>query len=526
MERAKRNPNRWRAFVPGVVLAAVAMAAALILGSIDAARSANYQSIGKLLVPDASGASWTLALVGTAEGTAIAIVIVVVVLGVQLTADRYSPRIIDIFVGDRFNTAVLALFLGSIVYTILVSATVKTDYVPLFAVYGAMALAVADFSILLPYVRHMFSVMRAESIITSIEGRAARTLAKAAAGPARPECRHEIRDALAQITDIALGSIQEGDTEVCLTAIESLRELMVRDYVPIKSHLQASWFTVDSVDLPGGSEQIIAQVDRTRTWVEHTVLSDLLDLIGETPAFRKEVIHAIARATRALGEAAIAVNDHDLEVLVIRFFNTYLRAAMNQRAAPFAYAIFNEYRAFAVRSRNSRPELLLRVAEHLLGYGRSFDAAGMPFIIGTAGEDVATMIQTVAEEDFDRALLLTELTARNLRQMVPIAQPIALNGMLKAAIKLTLWSLATGHDQLTAVLLEAIREVPSSLTEDALQRMELTREGVFYEVSDRVVAFDWVEPDLRELIPALRLELSGQALKPARTPRRPVAAHS
>lgn len=526
MERGRRSPNRWRAFAPGAVLAVVAVAAAAVLGSVDAARSARYPNLAKLLVPDPAGASWTLSLLGTAEGTAIAIVIVVVVLGVQLTADRYSPRIIDIFVRDRFNSAVLALFLGSIVYTILVSAEVKTDYVPLFAVYGAVAMAVIDFSILLPYVSHMFSVMRAESIITSVENRAAATFRRAAAGPARPQYRHQTRDALAQITDIALGSIQKGDTEVCLTAIESLRELMVRDYVPIKSRLEGSWFSVDSVDLPGGSEQIIAQVDRTRTWVEHTVLSDLLDLIGETPAFRKEVIHAIARATRVLGEAAIEVNDSDLEVLVVRFFNTYLRAAMNQRAAPFAYAIFNEYRAFAVRARHSRPELLLRVAEHLLGYGRSFDAAGMPFIVGTAGEDVATMVQTVAAEDFDRALLLTELAARNLRQMVANAQPIALNGMLKAAIKLALWALASGHDQLTAVLLEAIRAVPGSLTDDALQRMELTREGVFYEVSDRVVAFDWVEPDLRELIPALRQELSGNGLKPARTPGRPVPAHS
>ena len=526
MERGRRSPNRLLGLVPGAVLAAATVAGVILFGVLDAARSTKYPNVGRLLVPDANGASWTLSLLGTAEGSAIAIVIVVVVLGVQLTADRYSPRIIDIFVRDRFNGAVLALFLGSIVFTILVSSEVKADYVPLFAVYAAIALAVIDFSFLLPYVRHMFNVMRADSIITSIESRAARTLRRAAAGPARPRYRHDIRDALAQITDIALGSIQEGDTAVCLTAIESLRELMVRDYVPIKSRLEPAWFSVDSVDLPGGSEQIIAQVDRTRTWVEHTVLSDLLDLIGETPAFRKEVIHAIARATRALGEAAIAVDDSDLEDLVIRFFNTYLRAAMNQRAAPFAYAIFNEYRAFAVRSRASRPDLLLRVAEHLLGYGRSFDAAGMPFIIGTAGEDVATMIQTVAPEDFDRALLLTELTARNLRQMVAIAQPIALNGMLKAVIKLSLWSMAAGLDLLTAVLVEAIQAVPASLTEDALQRMELTREGVFYEVSDRVVAFDWVDPDLRELIPALRLELSGSALKRSRTSRRPVPAHS
>ena len=259
--------------------------------------------------------------------------------------------------------------------------------------------------------------------------------------------------------------------------------------------------------MPGASDQIIAQVDRTLTWVEHSVLSDFLDLIGETPAFRKEVIHAIARATRSLGDIAIAHGDQNLENLVIRFFNTYLRAAMNQRAAPFAYSIFNEYRTFAVHAMETRPELLLRVAEHLLAYGRSFDAAGMPFIIGTAAEDVATMTTRSASSDLDRSMLLARMIARSLQQMAPVAQPIALNGVLKATIKLALWSLASEHEEITGILLEGIRDVPEQFLADALERMEQTREGVFWEVSDRVVAFDWVEEDLRELIPLLRARL-------------------
>ena len=130
MRNRSRRSRRLQTWLPGLGLALTAILALLAFAQLDASRSDKYGSLRRLLLPDASGAAWTMSLVGTSEGVAIAIVIVVVVLGVQLTADRYSPRIIDIFVRDPVNGGVLALFLGSIVFTIGVSAEIKTDYVP------------------------------------------------------------------------------------------------------------------------------------------------------------------------------------------------------------------------------------------------------------------------------------------------------------------------------------------------------------------------------------------------------------
>jgi len=524
------RPTRYNAitlWLPGLALAGVALAGVVGVALIDAARSEKYHSLLELLTPDATAASWTMALVGTSEGVAIAIVIVVVVLGVQLTADRYSPRIIDIFVRDPLNGLVLAFFLGSIVFTIWVGAEIKTDYVPMTGVVVAILLAVFDFTILLPYVRYMFSIMRAETIIRSIRRRASGAFRQAAADGRNVAPRHVIRDCLAQITDIALGSIQEGDTEVCLGAIHALREIVVDDYAPIKSKLPAWWFVVGHEDMPGGSDQIIAQVDRTRTWVEHTVLAYFLDLVGETPAFRKEVIHAIARTTRELGEAGIKYGDRDLEDLVVRFFNTYFRAAMNQRAPTFAYSTMNEYRNLASKALESRPDLVSRVSEHLIAYGRSFDAAGFPLVIGTAAEDVAELTIQTARHDPDRALLLCQLLDRTLTSMAKTAQPMALNGVLKAVVKLTLWAMSEHQQEITNRLLVGIAELPEHFVDEALSRMERTTEGVFWEVSDRVVAFDWVEEDLRELIPGLRERLRAPVSPPpARRLRRVPATTS
>ena len=500
---------RWRAiFGPGVALAAIALAMVAAVGALDASLSPHQLTFLQLLTPDPIAAAWTMALLGTSEGVAIAIVIVVVVLGVQLTADRYSPRIIDIFIRDRMNALVLALFLGSIVFTIWMSTEIKPDYVPYYGVFFAIGLAIVDFAVLLPYVRYMFQIMRGEAIIDGIRGRAERAIAAAAAHPPRQvHHRNEVREAISQLIDIALGSIQEGDTEVALAALHCLRHLVCDEYVPRKRMFGKKWMTVGHEDMPGASDQTIIQVDRTNTWLEHSILASFVDLMGETPAFRKEIIHAIAITTRDMGRRAVQHQDPELLDLVLRFFNTYFRASMNQRAPTFAYAVMNEYRRFASDSIENEPDLALRVAEHMLRYGRSFDAAGMPFIIGTAAEDVSTLVQEMAKYDLDRALLLTASLAQTLAEMAPHAQAVSLNGILKAVIKLALWALAEDRNEITAPLCVALLKVRSETVETAFARMETTTEKVFWEVSDRVVAYDWVEEGLRELIPSLRARL-------------------
>jgi hypothetical protein len=155
-----------------------------------------------------------------------------------------------------------------------------------------------------------------------------------------------------------------------------------------------------------------------------------------------------------------------------------------------------------------------------LRYGRAFDAAGMPFIVGTAAEDVSTLIIEMSQHDLDRALMITELLSDNLAEMAKVAQPVSLNGILKAVIKLGLWAVAEEQRDVLNRIASGLASVSPAVLNNTLDRMQGTTERVFWEVSDRVVAYDWVEDHLRELIPVLRARLDPEeAPRPAR-PRR------
>ena len=505
-QRLDREPAQgWvGAAISGAALVAVAVMLVVLFGFVDAI---HYRSLADVFTPDPTAAGGTLGLASGAEGVTISIVIVAVIFGIQMTASRYSPRIIGLFTRNLWNALVLGISLTSILYTLLVRSEIKPNYVPMWSYAVAVVLALINFGILLPYVGYIFEVMRAETLVGSIRRRARHDLKRAAAGRRLLRHRYELLTSINQVTDIALGSMQLGDMPVCLLSIGVLGQFLADDYMKVKKGFRLDWFQVGHPDLPGDSDQIVAEVNRAHTWVEYTVLSSFVHLVGLTPAHRKEAVHAIAQATRDLGLAAIQVGDPEVAELCVRFFNTYLRASLNQSAPTFASSTMNEYRRLAIGALEWRPDLAVEAAAHLLRYGRHFDEAGMPAIFGAAAEDVADLAIEARTRDPQVTRRLAVLLVKNLLDLIPNARPIGLNGLFKAVAKLTFWAMAAEEMDIAHVLIEGIAAAPPDFVDAALDRMESMPSGLFWEVNERVVAFDWVEEPLRAQIPRVRAAL-------------------
>ena len=515
-QRLSRGPEQgWvGAAISGAALVAVAIMLVVLFGFLDAI---HIHSLADLFTPDPVAAGGALALASGAEGVTISIVIVAVIFGIQMTASRYSPRIIGLFTRNLWNALVLGVSLTSILYTLLVRSEIKPNYVPMWSYAAAVVLALINFAILLPYVGYIFEVMRAETLVGSIRRRARRDLKRAVAGRGLHRHRSELLTSINQVTDIALGSMQLGDMPVCLLSIEVLGKFLADDYMKVKKGFGLDWFQVGHADLPGDSDQIVAEVNRAHTWVEYTILSSFVHLVGLTPVHRKEAVHSMAEATRDLGLAAIEIGDPEVAELCVRFFNTYLRAALNQSAPTFASSTMNEYRRLAIGALEWRPDLAVEAASHLLRYGRHFDEAGMPAIFGAAAEDVADLAIEARTRDPQVTRRLALVLVKNFLDLIPNARPIGLNGIFKAVAKLTLWAIAAEEMDIAHVLIEGIAAAPPDFVDAALDRMETMQTGLFWEVNERVVAFDWVEEPLRSQIPRVRAALrrakpSGQTL--------------
>jgi Predicted membrane protein (DUF2254) len=478
----------------GLALVGISVMLVVLFGVLDAF---HFGSIRDFFTPDPTAAAGTLGLVGGAEGVTLSIVLLGVMFGIQTSSSRYSPRIIGIFTRNPLNAVVLTLALASILYTFLVRSEVKVNYVPMTSVAVAEILALINFAVLFPYVLYIFEVMRAETLVSQIMRRARHNLKR----------RDELMTSVSQVTDIAYGSIHLGDMPVCVMSIEVLGQFTANDYIPAKKKQNVEWFKVGHRDLPGASDQIIGELNRARTWFEYTVMTSFVDIVGLAPIHRKEAVHAIAVATRNIGLAAIDVGDPEVAELCVRFFNTYLRTAINRSAPTFASGIMNEYRRFAIGALEWRRDLAVEAASHLLRYGRHFDEAGMPATFGAAAEDVADLAIEARVRDPQVSFRLAQLLVRNLHELLPTARPIGLNGLFKGVAKLTCWAMAADEKDIAHVLIEGIAAAPPDFVDAALGRMESMQNGLFWEVNERVISFDWMEQPLREQIPRLRAAL-------------------
>jgi len=492
------------ATLSGLALVTVALMLVVLFGVLDALR---YSSIADIFRPDSTAAAGTLGLVGGAEGVTLSIVLLGVMFGIQTTSARYSPRIIDIFTRNALNAFVLSFALASILYTFLVRSEIKPNYVPMASVAVAEILAIVNFALLFPYVLYVFEVMRPETLVQGIMRTARRDLRRAASSADLWRRRSALMTSVAQVTDIAFASIQLGDVPVAVLGIEVLGQFLANDYIPAKKKLDAEWFKVGHGELPGASDQIIAEVNRARTWFGYMVLSSFVDMVGLTPIHRKEAVYAIAVATRNVGLAAIEAGDPEAAELCLRFFNTYLRTAINRSAPTFASGIMNEYRRFAIGALEWRRDIAVEAAAHLLRYGRHFDEAGMPAIFGAAAEDVADLAIEARVRDPQVSFRLAQLLVRNLLDLIPNARPIGLNGLFKGVAKLTCWAMASDEKDIAHALVEGIATAPPDFVDAALSRMESMQSGLFWEVNERVIAFDWLEQPLRDEIPRLRAAL-------------------
>src|SRR5437773_4101011 len=492
------------AMLSGLALVTVALMLVVLFGVVDAL---HFGSLADFFTPDPAAAAGTLGLVGGAEGLTPRIVPLGLMFGVQTSSFRYSPRIIGIFTRNPLNALVLSFALASILYTFLVRSEVKANYVPLASVAVAELLALVNFALLFPYVLYTFEVMRAETLVSGIMRRARKELRAATRKRRVLQRRRALLTCMEQVTDIAFGSIQLGDMPVCQHSIEVLGDFLAREYLPVKKNMDPEWFKVGHAELPGASDQIVAEVNRAGTWFAYTILSSFVDMVGLTPVHRKEAVYTIAVATRKVGLAAIDVGDSELAELCVRFFNTYLRAAINRSAPTFASGIMNEYRRFAIGALEWRRDLAVESAAHLLRYGRHFDEAGMPAIFGAAAEDVADLAIEAHVRDPQVSFRLAQLLVRNLLELIPNARPIGLNGLFKGVAKLTCWSMASEEKDITHVLVEGIAAAPPDFVDAALSRMESMQSGLFWEVNERVISFDWVEQPLRDQIPRLRAAL-------------------
>src|SRR5262249_50766557 len=154
-----------------------------------------------------------------------------------------------------------------------------------------------------------------------------------------------------QLTDIAINSINQKDKIIATSCVDALRELALA-YLDGKAREEPNWFALDAVirtnpDFASMADDSVAELGTKKTWFEFKVLRQYQSIYTEALGDMRDINYVVAINTRQLAERAIARGEAEALKLCIKFFNTYLRATINQNDVRTAYTILNQYRMMA-----------------------------------------------------------------------------------------------------------------------------------------------------------------------------------
>jgi Predicted membrane protein (DUF2254) len=446
------------------------------------------------------------ALSGLAGMTAavLGIVITVVSLLVQLTAERYTG-VAQMFLRDRRNVMVMAYYVVTCVVGVAVSLTLHTDFVARVAVFSTLCATAFGLIMMLPYFAYVFRFLEPVNLVARIEREAAADLAKAAT-TSDPEAITEGQGpalaALEELTDITSNSITGKDKIIASRAVDAIKDFVV-GYLAIKGRADSRWFRIgdgirDNPDFVAMDPESLRELEADRTWLEWKGLRQYLGIYAEAQSEMPDITYLIAIDTRYVGEAALAKGDRAVVELAFRFMNSYLRSALNARAVRTAYNVLNQYRLLVESMiKGGAHDVALEGVRHMIYYGRTSYDMQLGFVTETVAYDVGALCELAHSHN--------KTDDKMLAMFLELDQPLrlkrqesGLQGIRKAQVKLACYYLAAGaEDRAKRIAADMSGEDKERLTSirEQLIRVE-TKE--FWEIIDRGRNFEYMPPRQKE----------------------------
>lgn len=434
----------------------------------------------------------------------LAIAITVVAIVVELAATRYSHRITKLFIGEPVNIAVMSFFLLTTVQCVWIAATLdqpgSAALLPNAGFAIAMTMVTLSLLLLLPYFYFVFSFISPLSIIQKLRAAAHRIYRNAGGGSAA-RTHAKALEAVDEIQDIARSAADQADSQIAMAAVDALAELIL-NYQDDRATLPEQWYAIDDTirhdpDFVSLGPSAMQEMRDNRLWFEVKVMRQYLALMNQTVPSARDVANLIAINTQKIGAGTANLNPALLE-LVIRCFNSYMRATIRAGDPRTAYYVMNEYRFLAeALLREKAFDSVTGIVEYFRFYATFSHGLGESFLLEVAAHDIVRLIEEAVKLD---APIVDDLLGRLLeldQEIRAESSEASLLSVRRAQLQLGTFFLDR-HDEARA------RRIVDDMRHEDLARLQRVRQALltenrpqYWEFTDRGVNFSYLKPERR-----------------------------
>jgi hypothetical protein len=434
----------------------------------------------------------SLSPIARAYNNILAMLIATVGLAIPLTANMYTPKLIDLFLRDRINRVVLAVMAFGAANVLWVMYIVGPGFAPMWAYRTAVYGVLLGWVVVIPYFFYVVKFLDPSTIVELLMREALKQIDRAAKKHVDPErAQNEIEERLYQIGTIIIKSIDRADRDVTREGIWSLKRIISR-YSELKPRMTDAWFKADRRDFVGLSSAARQMITQKRTFLEMNVLTQLYLAFQHALTKAPDAISAIGNVNRVIARAAAARGDEHVVSLCLRFMNSFLREATKHLDTRAVYDVFYQYRELA-DDISDHHETVREIGGFLLHYARIAEQKGDAFVPQLASFDLAHVIESAYAAGNPRAgELLDDL----------MGLPHVLSGepdLLRIKAKLVLAGFLTSRDMKAELerLRENLADVPHAVLEAAAEELVGIEKRAFHEITDRQVNIEWTPPERR-----------------------------
>lgn len=493
---------------------------------VDVVGGPGMHSLVDLLFwPDPESAQNTLSSAAEVVAAVLAIAITVVAIIVELASNRYTHRITELFVGEPINFFVMGFFVVTALQGLWVNLIITPDgagFTPHVAIGVTMVMLTICLLILLPYFAFVFAFLNPINIVDRIRSQTLRGVEKFVRSDRVPQAQSEAVRGVEQLQDVSLNAMEHKDKGVSMAGVEAMSTLLV-EYQQVRQELPTAWFGIDgrlahNPDFVSMAPEVLDDIRERQIWFEWKVLRAFQSLYNDALNRMRDINYLVAINTRLIANAAWESENEPLLDMVLKFFNTYLRSAINAHDIRTAYNVLNQYRLVAEEALRREPngERAVSIAKHFKYYGLLSYNAQLPFILETVAYDMCALTEYAFDSKNPATRQLLRIFLQVDKESESATQENSLRGVRKAQLKLASYFMLRGDEELA-------REVYEDMKDESPERLASIRDelmGVesreFWEISDRGVNFDYLPRERKEQV-LIFFDWFGDVLPPMRS---------
>ncbi len=220
----------------------------------------------------------------------------------------------------------------------------------------------------------------------------------------------------------------------------------------------------------------------------------------------RDVLTGILIAARTVGCKAQEAGDGHVVDLMVKFFNTFARLALNNSDRTVLYNIFYQYRLFAESLLSKNDGLSRRIARHIGYYGTLAEKLGQEYVLETSLYDIMMLVQAACgKKAANHAVLLEDFLG--------MYDDAGKSGNDKLVFKLEKRYLMLAgfyilkNERSFADLIKRKLQTAGPRIKELEAQIMKEKDPDFWEVTDRIVNFDYVDSAQKEGIRKFMAEL-------------------